>query len=103
MSRKILFFLSSDKFHAQIWKNGDLGKPIYFLNSAEGLEQLSDFLRSHRDPTYILVDLIEEDFRHEVVPHLTGSNHYDLVQRKFEQYYRSTPFRLARRQRRQSD
>ena len=103
MSRKILFFLSSDKFHAQIWKNGDLGKPIYFLNSAEGLEQLSDFLRSHRDPTYILVDLIEEDFRHEVVPHLTGTNHHDLVQRKFEQYYRSTPFRLARRQRRQSD
>jgi hypothetical protein len=103
MSRKILFFLSSDKFHAQIWKNGELGRPIYFLNSAEGLEQLSDFLRSHRDPTYILVDLIEEDFRHEVVPHLTGSNHHDLVLRKFEQYYRSTPFRLARRQRRQSE
>ena len=100
---KTLFFLSSDKFHAQIWTNGELGKPIYFLNSTEGLEQLSEFLRSHRFPTYILVDLIEEDFRHEVVPHLTGTNHHDLVLRKFEQYYRSTPFRLARRQRRQSD
>ena len=103
MSRKILFFLSSDKFHTQIWNNGELSKPIYFLNSAEGLEQLSEFLRTHRDPTYILVDLIEEDFRHEVVPHLTGANHHDLVLRKFEQYYRSTPFRLARRQRRQTD
>jgi len=103
MSRKILFFLSSDKFHAQIWNSGELGRPIYFSNSAEGLEQLSEFLQTHRDPTYILVDLIEEDFRHEVVPHLTGSNHHDLVLRKFEQYYRSTPFRLARRQRRQSD
>jgi hypothetical protein len=103
MSRKTLFFLSSDKFHVQISKHGTLSKPVYFLNSAEGLEQLSEFLRTHHDPTYILVDLIEEDFRHEVVPHLTGANHQALVQRKFEQYYRNTPFRLARKQRRQID
>lgn len=103
MSRKTLFFLSSDKFHVQIWKHGTLSKSVYYLNSAEGLAQLSEFLRTHHDPTYILVDLIEEDFRHEVVPHLTGSNHRDLVERKFEQYYRNTPFRLARKQRRQID
>ena len=103
MSRKTLFFLSSNTFHAHLWRNGVLSSSTYFLNSAEGLEQLSEFLKNHRDPTYILVDLIEEDFRHEVVPHLTGANHQALVQRKFEQYYRSTPFRLARKQRRQDD
>lgn len=103
MSRKILFFLSSDNFHAQVWKNGAISKASYFPNSTEGLEQLSDFLQTHRDPAYVLVDLIEEDFRHEVVPHLTGANYQALVQRKFDQYYRSTPFRLASRQRRQSD
>jgi hypothetical protein len=103
MSRKTLFFLSSDNFHAQIWQNGKLSAPTYFPNSAQGLEQLSAFLQTRHDPAYILVDLIEEDFRHEVVPHLTGANHQALVQRKFDQYYRNTPFRLARRQRRQSD
>jgi len=103
MSRKTLFFLSSDNFHAHVWKNGKLAQGYYFSNSAEGLERFSDFLRSHQDPAYILVDLIEEDFRQETVPHLTGSSHQALVQRKFDQYYRSTPFRLSRLQQRQTE
>ena len=103
MSRKTLFFLSSDSFHAHVWKNGTLTKGYYFSNNAEGLERFADFLRLHQDPAYILVDLIEEDFRQETVPHLTGSNHQALVQRKFDQYYRSTPFRLSRLQQRQTE
>ena len=103
MSRKILFFLSSDSFHAHVWKNGALSTPYYFTNSVEGLERFSDFLQIHRDPAYLLVDLIEEDFRQETVPHLTGANRQALIQRKFEQYYRSTPFRLASLQQRQSE
>ncbi len=103
MSQKTLFFLSSDSFHAHVWKNGALAAPYYFTNNAEGRERFSDFLRTHRDPAYLLVDLIEEDFRQETVPHLTGANRQALIQRKFDQYYRSTPFRLASLQRRQEE
>jgi hypothetical protein len=103
MSHKILFFLSSDSFHAHVWKNGSLEAPYYFSNSVEGLERFADFLRTHQDPTYLLTDLIEEDFRQETVPHLTGANHQALVQRKFDQYYRSTPFRLTLLQQRQTE
>ena len=103
MSQKTLFFISSDSFHAHVWKNGALSKPYYFTNSAEGLAQFSDFLRSHRDPAYLLVDLIEEDFRQETVPHLTGANRQALIQRKFDQHYRNTPFRLASLQHRQEE
>lgn len=103
MSRKTLFFLSSDNFHAHVWKNGGVTTAHQFSISAEGLEQFADFLRTHHDPAYLLVDLIEEDFRHEVVPHLTGANRHALIQRKFDQYYRNTPFRLARLQRRQTE
>ena len=103
MSRKILFFLSSDSFHAHVWKNGSLAEPYYFSNNAQGLERFAEFLQTHRDPAYLLVDLIEEDFRQEVVPHLTGANHQALVQRKFDQYYRSTPFRLSILQQRQAE
>jgi hypothetical protein len=103
MSRKILFFLSSDNFHAHVWKNGTLQAPYYFSNSAEGLERFAEFLRTHQDPIYLLTDLIEEDFRQETVPHLTGANHQALVQRKFDQYYRSTPFRLTLLQQRQAE
>jgi len=37
------------------------------------------------------------------VPHLTGANYQALIQRKFEQYYRNTPFRMARLQQRQTE
>jgi len=103
MSRKTLFFLSSDNFHAYVWKNGKLTAPYYFTNSTEGLQRFAEFLETHKNPAYILVDLIEEDFRQETVPHLTGSSHQALVQRKFDQYYRSTPFRLSRLQQRQTE
>ena len=103
MSRKILFFLSTDSFHAHVWKNGALAEPYYFSNSLEGLERFAEFLNTHRYPAYLLVDMIEEDFRQETVPHLTGSNHQALVQRKFDQYYRSTPFRLSMLQQRQTE
>ena len=103
MSRKTLFFLSSDNFHAHLWKNGALTQAYYFSNSAEGMERFSEFLRMYQDPAYLLVDLIEEDFRQETVPHLTGANYQALVLRKFDQYYRNTPFRLARLQQRQTE
>lgn len=100
MSRKILFFLSSDSFHARIWKNGSLEASRQFSSNADSLAQFRTFLATIQDPVYLLVDLIEEDFRQEVVPHLTGANYQALLQRKYDQYYRSTPFRMARLQQR---
>ena len=94
MSRTLLF-LSADSFHATIWHNGKLGASRYFSNDANGRENFSAFLKLHRYPTYMLVDVIEEDFRLETVPHLSGSARNALLSRKFEQFYRGTAFRQA--------
>ncbi|HAF44123.1 MAG: hypothetical protein A2100_01330 [Sideroxydans sp. GWF2_59_14] len=90
-----LLFLSADSFHASIWQGGKLGAPQYFSNDADGREQFSLFLKRHRNQAYMLVDVIEEDFRLETVPHLMGSARRDLLARKFEQFYRGSPFRQA--------
>ena len=103
MSRKILLFLCSENFRAYVWNKGALGEPLYFQHNAEGQERFGEFLQTQKAPAYLLVDLIEEDFRQETVPHLTGANYQALIQRKFEQYYRSTPFRMARLQQRQTE
>ena len=102
MSRTLLF-LSADSFHASLWHGGKLGAPQYFSNDANGRENFSSFLKQHREPAYLLVDVIEEDFRLETVPHLTGSARRDLLERKFEQFYRGTPFRQATVLQRQSE
>lgn len=92
---RTLLFLSADSFHATVWQGGKLGPSQFFSNDANGRERFSAWLGKTRHPAYMLVDVIEEDFRMEVVPHLVGSARRDLLARKFEQYYRNTPFRQA--------
>ena len=103
MKSKTLLFIGADHFHAYIWKNGNMSAAQRFADSPEGREQFTAFLKIRRDPVCMLADLIEEDFRYETVPHLRGSDRAALMQRKFEQYYRNTPFRQAALQRRQPD
>lgn len=90
---KILLFLSAVDCHACIWQNGELSAATHFSGDAEGKKQFAEFMRIHRAPVFLLADLIEEDFRHETVPHLRSSERSALIRRKLEQYYRNTPFR----------
>ena len=100
MTRKTLLFLSTDHFQACSLEKGALTDQQHFSDDANGREQFSEYLKYHRAPAYLLTDKIEEDFRQETIPHVTGSGHNALIQRKFEQYYRNTPYRMARLQRR---
>ena len=93
MSRKTPMFLGAENFHAYTWKDGVLSEPQHFADDTEGKEKFAAFLQAHRAPAYLLTDLIEEDFRYETVPHLHGSERSELIKRKFEQFYRNTPFR----------
>ncbi|MBI5659921.1 MAG: hypothetical protein HZC43_10355 [Nitrosomonadales bacterium] len=95
MPNKTILFLGAENFHAYAWKSGALSAAQRFADSAEGKEQFSAFLQAHPYPAYLLTDLIEEDFRHETVPHLRGGERAEMIQRKFEQFYRNTPFRQA--------
>lgn len=92
---RTLLFLSADSFQASIWQGGKLGAARHFTNDANGRENFSAFLKLHRHPACMLVDVIEEDFRLETIPHLSGSARKDLLARKFEQFYRGTAFRQA--------
>jgi hypothetical protein len=101
MGRALLLFLSADRLHAQLMAGGKIALQNDFTDSPDGREKFASFLQTAKFPTYLLTDLIEEDFRHEIVPHLIGSSRTALLQRKFDQFYRSTPFRKATRLQRQ--
>lgn len=95
MKHALLFFLSADRLHAQLMRGGKIALQRNFIDSSEGRESFAAFLQTTKCPAYLLTDLIEEDFRHETVPHLLGNNRAALLQRKFEQFYRGTPFHQA--------
>jgi hypothetical protein len=102
MSRTLLF-LSAESFQAFVWKGSHLAVARNFSNDSDGREQFAAFLERYRYPAYMLVDIIEEDFHLETIPHLIGSSRTALLARKFEQYYRSTPFHQATLLGRQAD
>jgi len=95
MKHSLLLFLSANHLHAQRMADGLIAEQHEFPDSDQGRHEFKTFLQSTKCPTYLLTDLIEEDFRHELVPHLVGGNRAALIKRKFEQYYRGTPFHLA--------
>lgn len=95
MSRRLLLFLSANRLHAQLMAGGKIAAQQEFDSSQEGREAFAAFLQPVKCPAYLLVDLIEEDFRPETIPHLRGRSRNALLQRKFDQYYRGTPFHQA--------
>lgn len=94
-SRKTLLYLTAGACHACTWHNGTLSPALSFPHSSEGLAAFASHIRTCRIPAIMLADLIEEDFRHERLPHLRGRERSVLIRRKLDQYYRGTPFRHA--------
>ncbi|HUW76953.1 MAG TPA: hypothetical protein VMV70_09750, partial [Gallionella sp.] len=95
MKQALLLFLSADRLHAQLMAGSETVLQSDFTDTPEGRESFASLLQSAKCPAYLLTDMIEEDFRHEIVPHLMGSSRDALFQRKFDQFYRGTPFRKA--------
>jgi hypothetical protein len=95
MKHALLLFLSANRLHAQHMAGGKIALQQDFTDTTEERQNFASFLQTAKCPTYLLTDLIEEDFRHEIVPYLTGSSRTALLQRKFDQFYRGTPFHQA--------
>lgn len=102
MEHCLLLFLSADHLHAQHMAGGKIVTQLDFPDSPDGRANFSAFLQTAKYPTYLLADLIEEDFRHETVLHLSGGSRTALLQRKLDQFYCDTPYHLATLLQRQS-
>lgn len=96
MPSHCLMFLTADRLMAYSWHRTRLGPEAVFLPDEAGRRQFGEFadeLARHKRPVMVLTDLVEEDFRFDTVPHLIGRERSAMLQRKLEQFYRSTPFR----------
>lgn len=101
MKQSLLLFLSANRLHAQLMASGRILSQHEFNDNQGDRDRFSDFIKANKHTTYLLTDLIEEDFRHEIVPHLSGKSHAALLKRKFDQFYSGTPFHQATLLRRQ--
>ena len=94
--RKQLFFLSNQELAAYAWLGKELVRLDVFDNTEPGRARFGEYLaQAPIVPSYLLVDVVEEDFQRDSAPHVTGRTRVALVERKLSQLYRDTPFRHA--------
>ncbi|MES2564222.1 MAG: hypothetical protein V4637_16070, partial [Pseudomonadota bacterium] len=93
MNDKLLICVSALQATAACWRRGRITRLEQFAHDENGLEGFRQFLAHyHHVPVYMMVDTIEEDYLTETLPHSSGFDRAQLVQRKLRQHYRNTPY-----------
>jgi hypothetical protein len=96
IARKQLFYLTNHELTAYSWHGAGVSLENIFENEESGWQRFADYLSDTQSmPAYFLVDLIEEDFQRDTVPHAVGKARQALIERRLTQLYRDTPFRHA--------
>ena len=66
----------------------------YSFNSDEqGIRQFSSYLlQTPNWPTYLLVDIIEEEYKEEVIPHMHGKDRKAIIKHRQSRLFRDSPY-----------
>lgn len=97
MSMQLILFLNGEQLDVYRADRSQVAHLARFDTDAGGREAFAGFLDDQPDvPCRILVDLIEEEFRQEVLPHVTGSDRKILQARHAARLFRTTPYRFSR-------
>lgn len=97
-------FLSADKLAVYHWANGKLGSSYLFDVSADGQKYFDRYLKeTGRMATWFLIDLVEEEYRQDTIPHVFGGDRKAVIDRKKMRLFRETPYFYADIQDREVD
>lgn len=96
MADRLLLCISARQVTAAHWRGGRLADGRVFDNDEAGLAAFEAFLAATADePVYAMVDVVEEDYRFETLPHAYGQDRRQMVQRKLRQHYRNSAYAAA--------
>jgi hypothetical protein len=92
MAARILICVSAAGASVARW-NGKIAQCAHFDESDAGIAQFESYLRSIKGiPVHVVVDTVDEDYRFETLPHTSGGDRKQLIERKLKQLYRTTPY-----------
>jgi len=104
MTTRHILYLTNQQMTALVWKGHRAAEVKSFDTDEEGVVAFSQYLEQKAElGTYLLLDLIEEDFRLDTVPRVGRRDRDVILARRLQQIYRGTPFRAAQVQGREAD
>ncbi len=81
---------------AQEWSGSNLKNSVFFEPDEQGFDLFKTYLDSiNHEPVRLLVDLIEEEFRQDTLPLVSGSDRKALIERHLEKFFRNSKFRYC--------
>lgn len=96
MASKLLICISANRTTVARWRGGRLSDCAVFSPDDTGVSEFRDYVADCGNiPAFIIVDAVEEDYRFETLPHASGSDRAQMVERKLRQYYRASPYCAA--------
>ena len=103
---KQYFYLTNEGLIAFELVRGQLQNRQEFMLAHDGLQNFAQHLASSpqvQKPTYLFVDLYDEDFRLDTIPHLGSNDALAVINRRLSQIFRNTPYRNSINQGREAD
>jgi len=86
-----VFYFSGHRLTIFHWDGKKFSGACSFEPDEDGLTKFKQYLEAtEKSPARLLVDVIEEDFRIEVVPHVFGKDKKAVIDRLLDRYYRSS-------------
>src|SRR5690606_22345761 len=96
MADKLLICISADQATVAMSRGGKLGRCRVFRNDDQSRQVFDRFLASvHNVPVHVMADMVEEDYRYELLPRASGRDRTELIERRLRQLYRNTPYCAA--------
>ena len=92
-SDKRALLVAADRATLYLWQNGTLASSFIFPHDDGGMANFKRYLtQSASLPTYIMVDVVEEEYRHDTVPHVRGKDRRAVIERRQQRLFRGTEF-----------
>ncbi len=89
---KRIFFITTGRLRVFHF-DGQLSDPIEFAANEQGLTDFSQYLEHYpAEPVAVLVDVVEEDFREENIPHVFGGDRQAVLITKLNRIFRDTTY-----------
>jgi len=104
MARKLVLCISALHLTVGVWNGRRLLSVRRFRDGDDADQRaFASLLHSARNvPVYLMADTLDEDYRFETLPHASGKDRREMLERKLKQLYRSTPFYCAAVQEREA-
>lgn len=93
LSNRRTLFVSADRATVYQTRGGGIEHAYVFSADEHGRTQFNRYLEeSAKSPLYVLVDIVEEEYRQDVIPHVRGSDRRSVLDRKHARLFRGTKY-----------